>query len=216
VRHDLRAARLHPSIVAWSLGVEGAGNGGPGQGAFVDAMARELHAADPGRMVAVDVWNDHLPAVPGQLYRHLDAVGTTSYFGWYEDTFAPPARLARNLRARLAAFRRAFPGKVLVLSEFGAEGAPDNPPGAHGGRGYQARLLALHLRVLRTVPGLDGALVWALRDFAINPSFRGGTITRLVPGIRLVSGLNQKGLYDYAGRAKPAARAVRDGFARWR
>jgi hypothetical protein len=30
----------------------------------------------------------------------------------------------------------------------------------------------------------------------------------LVPGIRLVRGLNQKGLFTYGGRAKPAAAVV--------
>jgi hypothetical protein len=35
----------------------------------------------------------------------------------------------------------------------------------------------------------------------------------MVPGIRLVHGLNQKGVITYGGRLKPAARAVRTGFA---
>jgi glycosyl hydrolase family 2 len=215
VRADLAANRLHPAIVGWSLGCEVAGNGTGPQGAWVDANAQALHAADAGRPVGVDVWNDHLPAVPGRLYAHLDAIGTTSYLGWYEDTHASPASVARDLRARLAAFRARFPGRLLLLAEFGAEGTPAtlNAPAAHGGRGYQARLIALHLRALRRVGYLDGAFVWSLQDFAINPAFRGGTIARQVPGIGLTSGLNQKGLFDRDGRAKPALRAARDGFA---
>jgi hypothetical protein len=33
------------------------------------------------------------------------------------------------------------------------------------------------------------------------------------PGIAVVEGLNQKGLFTYGGRAKPAAAVVRDLYA---
>jgi hypothetical protein len=56
-------------------------------------------------------------------------------------------------------------------------------------------------------------LVWALDDFAVSPQFRGGSIQRLVPGIRVVRGLNQKGLFSYGGRPKPAAGVVARAFA---
>lgn len=211
VREDLRANRLHPSIVAWSLGCEVAGDGGPGQAAFVDAAARELRAADPGRGIGVDVWTDHLPDSPGLLYRSLDAVGVTSYLGWYEQPRASFARQAALLRARVDDLRARFPGKAVVVAELGAEGTPDGDGAAPGGRGYQARLLAAQLRGLRRV---DGVFVWVLRDFAVNPAFRGGSATRLFPSYHAVYGLNQKGLFDYAGRAKPAAAAVRRAFSR--
>jgi hypothetical protein len=57
-------------------------------------------------------------------------------------------------------------------------------------------------------------LVWNLRDFAVSPDFAGGSITKLVPGIHVERGLNTKGIFDYAGRPKPAAAAVRRAFAR--
>ncbi len=213
VREDLRANRLHPSIVAWSLGCEVAGNGGPGQGAFVDAAARELHAADAGRGVAVDVWTDHLPAVPGEMYRSLDAIGVTSYLGWYEHPRASPPEQGSLLRTRVHDLRRRFPGKAVVVAELGAEGTPDSATSQPGGRRYQSRLLSAQLRALRGA-GASGAFVWVLRDFAVNPAFRGGTATRLFPSYRAVAGLNQKGVFDYAGRAKPAAAAVRRVFSR--
>ena len=214
VDHALRAARLHPSVVIWGLGVEVAGNGAPGQGAWVDAQARELHAADPGRLVGVDVWGPHRPASAGLLYAHVDVVGVTSYFGWYEDTFARPAAIATALRDRIGAYAKTFPGKLLVLTEFGAEGTPagENPPASRGGTGYQASLLGTQLQALKGQP-IGGAFVWLLDDFAINPGFTGGTVNRLDPALQLTRGLNQKGLFDRFGHPKPAVAVVRAGLA---
>jgi hypothetical protein len=207
VRDDLRANRLHPAIVAWSLACEVAGNGQPGQAAFVDASARVLHAADPDRGVGVDIWTDHVPARPGLLYRSLDAIGVTSYLGWYEHPRSTLGQQAGLLRGRVHALRNRFPGKAVLVAELGAEGVPR--VAGPGGRDYQAALLNAQLRGLRDAPGIDGAFVWVLRDFAVNPAFRGGSAARLFPGLELVAGLNQKGLFDYAGRAKPAAAVVR-------
>jgi hypothetical protein len=212
VRAGLRAGALHPALVGWSLGTEVAGAGQPGQASWIAARARELHARDPGRPVGVDVWKDLLPAAPGLLYRELDAVGTTSYFGWYERTGAAPRRAAAALRRRLARFGARLPGRIVLAAELGAEGTPDNPPRGLGGTRYQAALLGTQLRALARTPGLDGAFVWVLRDFSVNPAFGGGSILLRAPGIRLPRGHNQKGLFTAAGRPKPAALAVRDAL----
>ena len=55
--------------------------------------------------------------------------------------------------------------------------------------------------------------MWNLQDFALTPTFAGGSIHREVPGIRLQRGINQKGLFTYSGRAKPAVAVVRRAFA---
>jgi len=149
----------------------------------------------------------------GLLYRHLDAIGVTNYLGWYEDTLAPATQLAPAIRARVAGWSRTFAGKVLVVSEFGAEANAQNPTHRPGGFAFQARLLNLHIRQYRLLPRLSGMLVWNLRDFAVAPSFSGGSIHRLVPGIHIVKGLNQKGVISYYGRPKPSATIVRRQFA---
>jgi hypothetical protein len=208
--------RLHPSIIAWSLANEVAGDGHPGgQAAYVDDMAQELHRRDPGRVVSVDVWGNHTPSNPNvRLYRHLDAVGTTNYVGWYEATREPRAVVAKLVRASVASFEAAFPGKVVVVTEFGAEASAANPRLEPGGFGFQTRLLATHLRAYKGDDRLSGMLIWALRDFAVAPSFAGGSIHRLVPEIKIVKGVNQKGLYDYIGRPKPSVHMVGQAYAR--
>jgi hypothetical protein len=213
-RATVREERLHPSVIAWNLANEIANNGhSGGQVEYVNTLTRQLHATDPGRLVALDVWGQHPPRAAGPIYRGIDAIGATDYAGWYEDTFAPAGTLQRHIRARIEHLRRVFAGRVLVISEFGAEANYLNSRGAPGGVGFQARLLGLHIRTYRQLPDLSGMLVWNLRDFAVAPSFAGGSIHRQVPGIHLLKGLNQKGLYDYGGRPKPSVVAVRQAFA---
>jgi hypothetical protein len=215
VRASVRQLRLHPSIVAWNLANEIAGNGhDASQVAFVGDMARELHREDPGRLVAVDVWGSHPPKDPGEIYKNVDAVSLTNYIGWYEGADQTHAQIASRLHDTVLGFTRLFPRKVTLISEFGAEANADNPTDAPGGYAYQSWLLRRHIATYRALPQLSGMLVWNLRDFGVAPTFAGGSIRSVVPTIAITRGLNTKGLYDYAGRPKPAARAVARAFAK--
>ncbi|MEA2302856.1 MAG: beta-galactosidase [Solirubrobacteraceae bacterium] len=215
VRTTLAQAQTHPSILAWNLANEVAGDGHPGgQAKYIDAMARELHRRDPGRLVGLDVWGVHPPKKAGGLmYRNIDAIGDTNYIGWYEQNGASPKRLRSAIRSHIALFQRVFPGKVLIVTEFGAESNGRNPTRKPGGFQFQADLLRTHIETYSQMPGVSGMLVWNLRDFAVSPRFAGGSIRSQVPGIRLVRGVNQKGLWTYGNRPKPAVAAVQHAFA---
>lgn len=205
VRVSFEEAALHPSIIAWNLANEIAGNGHPGgQAEYVHAMTSFLHHADPGRLVAVDVWGEHPPKVAGSLYDGVDAVGETNYAGWYDAPMAGAAHTSALIHSRVDAMRRAFPDKVRIISEFGAEANGLNATSSPGGFDFQRRLIDEHVRIYAHDPSLSGMLVWDLRDFAVAPTFAGGSINNVVPGIRLVKGINQKGLFDYNQRAKPS------------
>jgi hypothetical protein len=208
-RSAVLAAELHPSIFAWNVVNEVAGNGRDGaEVSYVRNTARWLHAHDPTRMVAVDVWGDHPPQHPGALYAEADAVAETDYTGWYDSPHDSEAQLRAQMRARLAAMERAFAGKVLMISEFGAESNTLNAPGSAGSYSYQARLLSQHISVYAADPQLTGMLIWLLRDYPLNPTFEGGVIHGVLPRLRLIEGLNQKGLFTYDGQAKPAVAVV--------
>ena len=112
------------------------------------------------------------------------------------------------MRARLAAMERTFAGKVLVISEFGAESNGLNPPGSPGSYAYQAKLLAEHIHVYEADPRLTAMMVWVLRDYPLTPTFDGGSIHEVLPHLKLIEGLNQKGLFTYAGQPKPGGRAT--------
>ena len=208
-----QAAALHPSILAWNLVDEVAGNGqGSAEVTYVQTMARWLHANDPTRMVAVDVSGDHPPSRAGALYSDVDAVAETDYTGWYDSPQASPAQQDAMMHARLSAMRRTFAAKVLVISEFGAEANTLNRSGAAGSYGYQAALLARHIAVYRADQELSGMLIWDLRDYPLIPAFQGGSIHFKLPHLRLIEGLIQKGLFTYAGHAKTAVGTVARQF----
>jgi hypothetical protein len=214
VRTTVRQERLHPSVIAWNLANEVAGNGHDAtEVAYVRDMADELHRDDPGRLVALDVWGAHPPKVPGALYADVDAVALTNYVGWYEGVDESKAHIASRLHDTVAGFARLFKGKVLLVSEFGAEANGGNETTAPGGYDYQSWLLNLHIKTYAALPRLSGMLVWNIRDFAVSPDFAGGSISKVVPGIHVERGLNTKGLFDYSGKPKPGAAAVRRAFA---
>jgi beta-galactosidase/beta-glucuronidase len=203
--------RMHPSILTWMLGNEVAHDGHPGgQAGYVDTAARRLHRLDPGRPVALDVWGSGLPAsADSLLYRHVDAIGVTMYEGWYQRPGEPLASVGPNLDRRLAVVHAIFGRRVVIVSEFGAEANALNPAAGPGGPRYQARLLGREIRAFNADHRLDGWLVWSLQDFALIPTFGGGSIREALPQLRLVPGINQKGLFTYNGTPKPAVRVVR-------
>jgi hypothetical protein len=208
-RTAAEAAALHPAIVAWNLVDEVAGNGrNAAEVRYVTDLTAWLHANDPGRLVAVDVWGDHPPSRAGALYRDVDAVAETDYTGWYDSPLATPAQQAAQIGARLRTMRATFPGKMLVVSEFGAEANSLNPPGAPGSYSYQAALLARHISIYAADPDLSGMLIWDLRDYPLIPAFEGGSIHFRLPHLRLIEGMIQKGLFTYAGSPKPAVATV--------
>jgi hypothetical protein len=203
------AAALHPSIIAWNLVDEVAHNGhDAAEVSYVQTLTKWLHERDPTRMVAVDVWGDHPPLQAGTLYRGVDAVAETDYTGWYDSPEDSAAQQRALMRERLRAQERTFAGKVLIVSEFGAESNTLNAPGAPGSYSFQSALLARHIAVYAADPKLSGMLVWDLEDYPLVPTFEGGSIHFKLPQVKLIEGLNQKGLFTYGGSAKPAVGVV--------
>ncbi|WP_354699518.1 glycoside hydrolase family 2 TIM barrel-domain containing protein [Paraconexibacter sp. AEG42_29] len=214
VRTSLFQLQTHPSIIVWNLANEVAGNGRKeGQSKYIDEMARELKRRDPGRLVGLDVWGIHPPKTMGPMYRYIDAIGDTNYIGWYERTLDPRPSVGQAIRDHVKKFERIFAGKILVITEFGAEANDLNATNIPGGFAFQASLLKLHVDIYRANPRVSGMLVWNLRDFGVTPAFYGGSIRRQVPDIKIVRGLNQKGLFTYDGKPKPSLAVVRDALA---
>ena len=163
--------QTHASILAWTLTNEAPGQGHPGQQRYVATTARRLHAFDPGRPVAADLWGSRLPRSDGPLFAELDAIGVTDYIGWYErplDGAPAQAALARERIAKLRApvsrqaarrdrarRRRQRADRRRAVRQPGlpgaAAGAPHPPAARRAGRQRRHRLGAARLRA---APGL--------------------------------------------------------------
>ena len=206
------AGQANPSILAWTLTNEAAGNGQPEQRSYVRQTAERLHELDPSRPVAADLWGSVLPNERGGMFGALDAIGVTDYIGWYEGLDRDAAGQAALTSDRLRRLRGLFPDKPIVVTELGAAGTALIPDSAFGSLSFQATLLAQRLRDLTDDPDLSGAIVWTLRDYALRPDFRGGSVLKEKPDLTLTPGLNEKGLYDFAGKPKPSLASVRDVF----
>jgi hypothetical protein len=205
------AGQASPSILTWTLTNEVAGNGQPAQQEYIRQTARRLHELDPTRPVAADLWGRILPNRAG-VFSAVDVVGVTDYIGWYEGLDKDAAGQAAMTADRLARLRRLYPDKPIVVTELGAAGSDRVAGDGFGGLRYQAELLGRRLRELRDAPQLSGTIVWNLRDYALRPDFRGGSVLEQRPKLTLEPGLNEKGLYDFAGHAKPSLAAVRTAY----
>ena len=194
----------HPSVLAWSIGNEMPSRVGSGQQRYIRDADKLAEKLDPTRLTAID-YAGYPNALPSSTYQILDALGVNSYFGWYP---GPGGQI--DDRAGLAPFldqvHRNYPSKALFVTEFGAEANRDGPFDEKGTYSFQRQLVEDHLAVYDSKPFVNGALVWALRDFRVRPEWEGGNPKPMSP-------LNQKGLVTELGAPKPAFAAVARMFA---
>jgi beta-glucuronidase len=200
----VRRDENHPSVLTWSIGNEMPSRVGSGQQRYIRDAAHLLEKMDPTRLKALD-YAGYPTALPSSTYHVLDALGVNCYFGWYP---GPGGQI--DDRAVLGPFldqvHRYYPSKALFITEFGAEANRDGPFDEKGTYTFQRQLVEDHLAVYDARPFINGALVWALRDFRVRPEWDGGNPKPMSP-------LNQKGLMDQFGKPKPAYTAAARMFA---
>jgi beta-glucuronidase len=194
----------HPSVLTWSIGNELPSRVATGQQRYIRDAAHLLKKIDPTRLRALD-YAGYPSALPSSTYHVLDALGVNCYFGWYP---GPGGQI--DDRGLLGPFldqvHRYYPTKALFITEFGAEANRDGPFDEKGTYFFQRQLVEDHLAVYDARPFVNGALVWALRDFRVRPDWEGGNPKPMSP-------LNQKGLMDQFGKPKPAYAAAARMFA---
>ena len=197
LRQAVLRDRNHASVMAWSVANETL-RGGSSERSYLSAARSLVRRLDPTRLVAADKSLRPLDDVP-RFYSLLDAVGLNEYVGWYGGR---NSQLPRDLRA----VRRRLPGQALFITEFGAEANRAGPASRKGTFAFQSRFLHTHLGYFTDSGELSGALVWALRDFACRPGWKGGNPRPRPP-------YNEKGIFDRRGRPKPAFETVKADFA---
>jgi beta-glucuronidase len=195
IRAEVARDENHPSVLTWSIGNEMPTRVGAGQQRYIRDAARLLHKIDPTRLRALD-YSGYPTSLPSSTYHVLDALGINCYFGWY-----PGPGGVIDDRSALGPFldqvHRYYPSKALFVTEFGAEANRDGPFDEKGTYSFQRQLIEDHLAVYDSKPFVNGAIIWALRDFRVRPNWDGGNPKPESP-------LNQKGLMDQFGKPKPA------------
>lgn len=196
LRQAVLRDRNHASVLAWSAENETL-RGGRGERDYLRAARSLTRSLDPGRFLAVAQAVIPVRAMP-TTYRLVDLIGLNDYVGWYGGRTS-------ELRGDLAYIRTRFPHQGLVVTEVGAEASRRGSASVRGTYGFQRNFLRDHLGVFDQTHLLSGALVWALRDFAVRPGWSGGNPRPRPPW-------SFKGLFRRDGSAKPAEALVRNEF----
>jgi len=210
----------HASIFVWSLVNEPAGNlneggvFGPGLRTFIREGARNVKRLDDTRWVAIDRQSRIGEPVRQSSYRYLDVLGVNEYFGWYRSVRAGlnhPFSTTGELSGYLDSINRANRRLPLFITEFGAEGSRSGPPNVKGSYEFQTTHTLSHLRIHSRKRYVNGSILWALKDFRVDPTWIGGAD----PAFGTPPWHN-KSLIEQSGQPKPVFRPVRRSWGRTR
>jgi beta-glucuronidase len=209
VRHNILAARNHPSLLANSVDNEPVAipDRRPGTREFLLRAAALARRLDPVTPTAVDLAvKTNTPAE--RTFGHFDLLGLNSYFGWYGGEAANSIANFADWEPTLQQIRRDYPRQGLVVTEFGAEASFHGPVTQKGSYEFQSDYLARSLDLIDHTPFLGGALYFTLREFAVKPHWDGGAG---LP-VAMRNSLHHKGLLSYDGTPKPAWFIARQRF----
>lgn len=189
---------VHPCVIAWSLANEPSCHEPEAEDYFRKLFAA-TRACDPQRL-PLTVVQSSTPPVPAydacarsRSAQFCDFIAFNRYFGWYQDS-GHLEDIAPQLRSEAMCWREAFPGKPVMLSEFGADavaGIHSDPPVMFSEE-YQAETIRLFCETLDALPFMIGEHVWNLCDFMTKQ------------GLNRVCG-NRKGIHTRDRQPKLAA-----------
>jgi beta-galactosidase len=181
LREMIESDRNHPSVVVWGLCNEIDGQN-PAAYKFAQRMLEEAKRLDPGRLCSYA--SNSLGETPGRDVAGLmDFIETNEYFGsWAKGD-------AHAVEQHLEALHAAFPGKPIVISEYGyCACTPDRPEGDDP----RIEILRTHDEVFRTKDFVGGAIFFCYNDYRTHIGDRGvGTLRERVHGVVDVYGVRK-------------------------
>jgi beta-glucuronidase len=207
VRKTILEARNHPAVITHSVANELTAQPDEHRTSRVwmrnaAALARDL---DPTLPVAIDILS--YPGIPRQrTYDAFDTLGINSYYGWYEGKSDRSTADIDDLAPYLRAMRDKYPGRALVITEFGAEASEPGPADVKQTYAFQTQYLKRNLDIIDRLGFMGGAIYWTAREFAVKPEWDGGAH----PPAR--DSIHNKALISYDGRIKPAFMAAQEAF----
>jgi beta-galactosidase len=169
ISHDFN----HPSVVAWGLCNEINGQNPPAY-QFAKRMLEEAKRLDPGRLSSYA--SNSLDSTPERDVAGLmDFIEANEYFGtWVPGAAADAAHYLDKIHA-------AFPGKPIVVSEYGyCACAPDRPEGDE----KRMEILRSHTAAIRSKDFVAGAIFFCYNDYRTQMGDRGvGPLQQRVHGV---------------------------------
>ncbi len=204
------ATRNHPSVLTQSIANEltPTPDTVPGTKAYIDAAVPLVRQLDPGVPVSIDVLS--YPNFPSQrTYQQFDLLGISNYYGWYLGKAGHSTASIAGLGPFMRLTHARYPAQALVMSEFGAEATLVGPANQKQSYAFQTRYVEETLGAAATLPFLNGAIYWTLREFAVKPNWDGGPPRTDIPH----TSIHHKGLISYSGAPKPAFGVAAQLFA---
>lgn len=151
--------RNRASVIIWSIGNENPDT--DARLAFMKGLADTARTLDPTRLTSAACLVNHARSrIEDRLAEHIDVIGINEYYGWYEENFEDLVAIGRN----------SDPGKPVVISETGADGAIGAGAPERGlfSEAYMTHVYEKQIETLRPLSYVKGMSPWILYDFRVE------------------------------------------------